>query len=197
MQPNSTDSRDRETARVMIEILPDDMRMNWLETLKSLQAIIETALSAARREGEAEAPLKNKSAWDRLSVSCDNCSAQILARGGTLGEHHGVTEPCGELETLCGYCAGKEIESLIKRLEDAERKARAFGNTKPVGWVYKIIVNKHITGPPLEGQIQIESVWGTPSDHVYFSIDDPTSHRWVYWKAQVYSCDESAAKEPK
>jgi hypothetical protein len=55
--------------------------------------------------------------FDRHGVSCGNCSAQIIARGGTLGEHHGVSQSEGEEESLCGYCAGKELLNETTRLQ--------------------------------------------------------------------------------
>ncbi len=60
---------------------------------------------------------------------------------------------------------------------------------RPAGWLYKLIVDKHVTGPALEGQIQISGVWGTPSTHLHFSVEPPTDP-WAYWQAPVYLADQ-------
>ena len=67
----------------------------------------------------------------------------------------------------------------------AHQKSDYSVTAKPAGWLYKIIVDKHLTGPPREGQTQIAGVWGTPSTHLHFSVDKPTDP-WVYWQAPVY-----------
>lgn len=67
---------------------------------------------------------------------------------------------------------------------------RTGGEVTPVGWLHKIIVNKHVTGPPLDGQIQILGVWGTPSSHLHFTEEEPTSP-WIYWKAPVFTLTPS------
>ncbi len=59
---------------------------------------------------------------------------------------------------------------------------------KPIGWLYKRLVNKHLTGPPLDGQIQMDGVWGTPSTQLNFTPELPTE-RWIYWQSPVYSQD--------
>lgn len=53
------------------------------------------------------------------------------------------------------------------------------------GWFYKLIVNKHVTGPPLPGQISIGGVWGTPSQHLHFSVDRPLD-KYVWWESPAY-----------
>ena len=60
---------------------------------------------------------------------------------------------------------------------------------KPVGWLYKFIVNKHMTGPPKPGQIQIAGVWGDRSNMMHFSIDEPLGG-CIWWKAPVYIDEE-------
>lgn len=53
------------------------------------------------------------------------------------------------------------------------------------GWLYKVLIDKHVTGPALPGQIQLNEVWGTPDDRLCFSADEPTGP-WVWWKSPVY-----------
>lgn len=65
----------------------------------------------------------------------------------------------------------------------------------PVGWLCKVIVNKHASGPPLPGQIQISGVWGTPSNHIYFSVDRPID-KWVWWEAPVYLSSNAPLPDP-
>jgi len=86
--------------------------------------------------------------------------------------------------------ANKNAERRGERI--AELEAREL---TPAGWLYKVIVNKHVTGPPLPGQIKIEGVWGTPSGHLHFSPTPPTD-RWIYWKAPVYFADAPAEARP-
>ena len=56
---------------------------------------------------------------------------------------------------------------------------------EPAGWLYSILVNKHASGPPLEGQIKMGDIWGTPSNHRHFSLKLP-SEPFIWWKAPVY-----------
>lgn len=82
-------------------------------------------------------------------------------------------------------------EEAGKLIADSESMGRLIADLrealdeKPIGWVCKVIVNKHVSGPPLEGQIKMGNVWGTPTDHIYFSIERPLD-KWAYWEAPVY-----------
>lgn len=78
------------------------------------------------------------------------------------------------------------------QMTEPEALARAR-EIEPIGWLYKIIVNKHVTGPPLEGQIQIDGVWGTRSSHLHFSPQPPQVN-WIYWQSPVYSQEALAAE---
>ena len=89
--------------------------------------------------------------------------------------------------------------AVLRAARDLKQATKPLREAHPAGWLFKIIVNKHLTGPPLEGQIQIAGVWGTPSSHLHFSPDEPTDP-WIYWKAPVYctalaTSDRAAERE--
>lgn len=66
--------------------------------------------------------------------------------------------------------------------ESAERER---AEAKPIGWLHKVIVDKRVTGGTREGQIEVGGVWGTPSDHLYFT-PERCERRWFWWEAPVY-----------
>jgi len=55
--------------------------------------------------------------WDENSIQCDNCSAQIMARGGSL-KSNGLSQSDGEDEMLCGHCAGLELDSSEQTIRE-------------------------------------------------------------------------------
>lgn len=62
--------------------------------------------------------------FDMHGVECGNCGCSMIARGGSLGDHHGLTAKAddSEDEQLCGYCAGLELATLREALEQTQRE---------------------------------------------------------------------------
>ena len=61
--------------------------------------------------------------FDSLGVECGNCSTKIIARGGSLGEHHGLTPRLdGEDLQICGYCAGLELVDQLSDVATAQHQ---------------------------------------------------------------------------
>lgn len=60
--------------------------------------------------------------FDQYAVECGNCGCALIARGGSLGEHHGLTakDSGSEDEQLCGYCAGLELADASAKLRDLD-----------------------------------------------------------------------------
>lgn len=58
------------------------------------------------------------------------------------------------------------------------------------GWLYKVLIDKHVTGPPLDGQVQIFGIWGTPGDHLKFSKEYPTD-TFAWWTSPVFYLDHT------
>lgn len=84
------------------------------------------------------------------------------------------------------------IAAIQQRDHAAEAREKALRDAHvQIGWIYKVIVNKHVTGPPREGQIQINGVCGTPSDHIYFSTEPP-AHEWMWWKSACFATNTDA-----
>lgn len=59
---------------------------------------------------------------DQYGAECGNCGCGLIARGGSLGEHHGLTakDSGSEDEQLCGYCAGLELADASAKLRDLD-----------------------------------------------------------------------------
>lgn len=79
-------------------------------------------LSASREREKASESDRLAGLFDRHGVECGNCGARLIAQGGTLGEHHGLTVMDGDEEPLCGYCAGMELVDVRGQLAAAERR---------------------------------------------------------------------------
>jgi uncharacterized coiled-coil protein SlyX len=93
-----------------------------------------------------------------------------------------------EFISALGYAGDLTVESAQEFLRDKlvhPTPSQRDADESAAGWLHKAIVDKHATGPALDGQIQIDGVWGTPSSHLHFSQEEPTD-RWIYWKAPVY-----------
>lgn len=70
-------------------------------------------------------PAQIEAFFDRNGVSCANCGACIVAKGGTLGEHHGLTAAGDRgLDQICGYCAGLELDDQRATVERLEARLR-------------------------------------------------------------------------
>jgi len=52
--------------------------------------------------------------WDQNRVLCDNCGVEVVARGGSIPNNKGLSEPHGEDEILCGHCAGLEMYECLE-----------------------------------------------------------------------------------
>lgn len=74
--------------------------------------------------------------------------------------------------------------SLLRELDATRSALDSSEQTIPTGWLYRVVVNKHVTGPH-EGQYDLGGVWGDKSDHWHFSIEEPMD--WsIYEKKPVF-----------
>ena len=86
-------------------------------------------LDATRAALDASEQTIRDRMWDENSIQCGNCSAQIMARGGSL-KSNGLSQSDGEDEKLCGHCAGLQLrdsEQTIQQLRAmADKLAEAL-----------------------------------------------------------------------
>jgi hypothetical protein len=79
-----------------------------------------------------------------------------------------------------------ELEALLEQCE--KRVAPA----SPIGWRYKVLVNKHVTGDPLPGEISMpdiyrQPVWGKPGAWRYSDGPDKPSADWMCEAEPLYA----------
>jgi hypothetical protein len=110
-------------------------------------------------------------------------AATPVAEPLQYGKPDPITCVCDDTDCVCDFAAEPQADPV--------REERAG----PIGWLYKIIVDKHLTGNPRNGQIQINGVWGTPSNHIYFSPETPT-HQWIWWQSPVYLPAATRTEKP-
>jgi hypothetical protein len=76
--------------------------------------------------------------WDMDSVKCDNCSCELIKRGGSL-EHCGLIESDGEKEAFCGYCAGMDLKEAEEEHDKLIAYARQVKGSTDVHNVYEVL----------------------------------------------------------
>ncbi len=179
-------------------------------------ARLSAELAAARADAERLMHRANEKTHElnRASADVRRLTAELAAR---TEERDAVLASCRKVD-LERYAMEKERDGLRERIcaiaklmkvpdgggyiNDWKQRAEINSGVEqerdgiaaaliPAGWFYKLIVDKHLTGPPLEGQIQVANVWGTPSDHLYFAPELPDGKYW-YWKSPAYLFNESS-----
>jgi hypothetical protein len=88
----------------------------------------------------------------------------------------------------------KRLRSQVEELQRELQEARKMHDASdiPVGWRYRVLVNKHSSGPPLQGEIPMldicrQRVWGSPGEWRYSDGPDAPDVDWMCDAEPLYA----------
>ena len=131
-----TEAKDVLSREALIQVLclsgNIELRSKVLAHDAELRRQLASALEAqqkAERERDESDRERLLRLFDQHGAGCDNCGCLVIARGGSRGEHNGVSSNGeGESEILCGFCAGEALNTAMAeawKRESERDEARA------------------------------------------------------------------------
>ena len=92
-------------------------KLSYVKVIEKALASLQSTNALAENPDRWKTVLANEDLWDQHAVRCGNCSVEMIARKGQA-----LSDPCGEDESLCGYCAGEQLNAEERKFADIRRE---------------------------------------------------------------------------